>query len=71
MKNSRESILLMPGNKIGTDSFIKVWNGEFDVDNFNLKYDDILDKLMILNNRKRDDIKNVIVTYGYERFECR
>ena len=24
MKNSRESILLMPGNKIGTDSFIKV-----------------------------------------------
>ena len=41
------------------------------IDNFNLKYDDILDKLMILNNRKRDDIKNVIVTYSYERFECR
>ena len=40
------------------------------IDIFNLKYDDILDKLMILNNRKRDDIKNVIVTYGYERFEC-
>ena len=48
-------------------------NGErlHHIDNFNLKYDDILDKLMILNNRKRDDIKNVIVTYGYERFECR
>ena len=48
-------------------------NGErlHHIDIFNLKYDDILDKLMILNNRKRDDIKNVIVTYGYEGFECR
>ena len=48
-------------------------NGErlHHIDIFNLKYDDILDKLMILNNRKRDDIKNVIVTYGYEPFEGR
>ena len=48
-------------------------NGErlHHIDIFNLKYDDILDKLMILNNRKRDDIKNVIVTYGYEGFEYR
>ena len=48
-------------------------NGErlHHIDIFNLKYDDILDKLMILNNRKRDDIKNVIVTYGHEGFECR
>ena len=48
-------------------------NGEclHHIDNFNLKYDDILDKLMILNNRKRDDIKNVIVTYSYGRSECR
>ena len=48
-------------------------NGErlHHIDIFNLKYDDILDKLMIINNRKRDDIKNVIVTYSYGRFECR
>lgn len=56
-----------------THYIISFKNGErlHHIDNFNLKYDDILDKLMILNNRKRDDIKNVIVTYSYERFECR
>lgn len=36
------------------------------IDVFNLKFDDVISNLMLLNGKRREDIKEVFVTYGYE-----
>lgn len=41
------------------------------VDPFNLKFDDVIDGLMLYDNEKRKDIKQVLVTYDYEPLKCK
>lgn len=38
------------------------------IDVFNLKFDDVIESLILLNGKKCEDIKQVSVTYDYEPF---
>lgn len=41
------------------------------IDVFNLKFDDVIGSLMLLNGKKREDVKQIFVTYDYEPMWCK
>ena len=41
------------------------------IDAFKMKFDDVIEGLMLLNGREREDIKQVFVTYDYEPLRCK
>lgn len=51
-----------------THYYITFKNGEClqHIDAFNMRFDDVIEGLMLLNGREKSEIKQVMITYDYE-----